>query len=192
MSGWVVLAVGVVLCFLGVGSVHLAILASAFGLGWLLADLFGATAVTALIIAACSAVIAWALITLVFKIARFFIGLIAGALIGARLYAVFSVGGKSVVLAVVVVVATAIVFGFLADRYRGRAILWATAIGGAGLIISSLGYIWPDTLGFLHHPEAGIQQVTSTVLWVGLSAAGWFTQRRLFPRALNLENARGR
>jgi len=192
MSGWVVLAVGVVLCFLGVGSVHLAILASAFGLGWLLADLFGATAVTALIIAACSAVIAWALITLVFKIARFFIGLIAGALIGARLYAIFSVGGKSVVLAVVVVVATAIVFGFLADRYRGRAILWATAIGGAGLIISSLGYIWPDTLGFLHHPEAGIQQVTSTVLWVGLSAAGWFTQRRLFPRALNLENARGR
>jgi len=192
MSGWVVLAVGVVLCFLGVGSVHLAILASAFGLGWLLADLFGATAVTALIIAACSAVIAWALITLVFKIARFFIGLIAGALIGARLYAIFSVGGKSVVLAVVVVVATAIAFGFLADRYRGRAILWATAIGGAGLIISSLGYIWPDTLGFLHHPEAGIQQVTSTVLWVGLSGAGWFTQRRLFPRALNLENARGR
>jgi len=192
MSGWVVLAVGVVLCFLGVGSVHLAILASAFGLGWLLADLFGATAVTALIIAACSAVIAWVLITLVFKIARFFIGLIAGALIGARLYAIFSVGGKSVVLAVVVVVATAIAFGFLADRYRGRAILWATAIGGAGLIISSLGYIWPDTLGFLHHPEAGIQQVTSTVLWVGLSGAGWFTQRRLFPRALNVENARGR
>ena len=192
MSGWVVLAVGVVLCFLGVGSVHLAILASAFGLGWLLADLFGATAVTALIIAACSAVIAWALITLVFKIARFFIGLIAGALIGARLYAIFSVGGKSVVLAVVVVVATAIVFGFLADRYRGRAILWATAIGGAGLIISSLGYIWPDTLGLLRQPEAGIQQVTSTVLWVGLSGAGWFTQRRLFPRALNLENARGR
>jgi len=192
MSGWVVLAVGVVLCFLGVGSVHLAILASAFGLGWLLADLFGATAVTALIIAACSAVIAWALITLVFKIARFFIGLIAGALIGARLYAIFSVGGKSVVLAVVVVVATAIAFGFLADRYRGRAILWATAIGGAGLIISSLGYIWPDTLGFLRQPEAGIQQVTSTVLWVGLSGAGWFTQRRLFPRALNLENARGR
>jgi len=34
MSGWVVLVVGVVLCFLGVGSVHLAILASAFGLGW--------------------------------------------------------------------------------------------------------------------------------------------------------------
>jgi hypothetical protein len=190
MSGWVVLAVGVVLCFLGVGSVHLAILASAFGLGWLLADLFGATASTALIVAACSAIIAWALITLVFKIARFFIGLIAGALIGARLYAIFSAGDRSVVLAVVVVVATAIVFGFLADRYKGRVILWATAIGGAGLIISALGYVWPDSLGFLHHPTAGLQQVTSTVLWVVLSGAGWFTQRRLFPKALNLADAR--
>ena len=117
MSGWVVLVVGVVLCFLGVGSVHLAILASAFGLGWLLGDLFGATAVTALIIAACTAVITWALITLVFNAARFVVGLIAGALIGARLYATFSVGTASVVLAVVVVVAaTALAFGFLADR----------------------------------------------------------------------------
>jgi hypothetical protein len=190
MSGWVVLAVGVVLCFLGVGSVHLAILASAFGLGWLLADLFGATAGTALIIAAGSAVIGWALITLVFKIARFFIGLIAGALIGARLYAIFSPGDRSIVLAVVVVVATAIVFGFLADRYKGRIILWATAIGGAGLIISALGYIWPDGLGFLHHPRAGLEQVTSTLLWIALSGAGWFTQRRLFPKALRLEDAR--
>lgn len=123
MSGWVVLAVGVVLCFLGVGSVHLA---SAFGLGWLL-------------------------VTLVFKAARFVVGLIAGALIGARLYAVFSAGGTSGVLAVVV--ATALAFGFLADRYKGRVILWATAIGGAGLIMSSLGSIWPDTLVHLAgHP----------------------------------------
>src|SRR6478609_3664443 len=132
--------------------------------GGLLADLFGATASTALIIAACTAVITWALVTLVFKAARFVVGLIAGALIGARLYAVFSAGGTSVVLAVVVVAATALAFGFLADRYKGRVILWATAIGGAGLIVSSLGYIWPDTLGFLHHPTAGLQQVTSTVL----------------------------
>ena len=157
MSGWVVLAVGVVLCFLGVGSVHLAVLASAFGLGWLLADLFGATAGTALIIAAGSAVIAWALITLVFKIARFFIGLIAGALIGARLYAIFSPGDRSVVLAVVVVVATAIVFGFLADRYKGRVILWATAIGGAGLIISSLGLHLAGRPWFPAPPAGGLR-----------------------------------
>jgi len=192
LSGWVVFAVGLVLCFLGVGSVHLAVLASAFGLGWLLADLFDATAGTALIIAAGTAVICWALITLVFKFARFFIGVIAGALIGARLYAIFSPGDTSVVLAVVVVVATAVVFGFLADRYKGRVILWATSIGGAGLIMSSLGYIFPDALGFFHDPQAGVQQVTSTLIWIALSAAGWFTQRRLFPKALNLEKAKER
>ena len=189
MSGWVVLVVGVVLCFLGVGSVHLAILASAFGLGWLLGDLFGATDVTSLIIAAGTALIAWALVTLVFKAARFVVGLITGALIGARLYAIFSAGGRSAVLAVVVVLATAIVFGFLADRYKGRVLLWATAIGGAGLVLSSLGRIWPDALGFLHHPQAGVEQVTSTVLWAVLAGAGWFTQRRLFPKALNLQDA---
>ena len=192
MSGWVVLAVGVVLCFLGVGSVHLAVLASSFGLGWLLADLFDASAGTALIIAAGTAVISWALITLVFKFARFFIGVIAGALIGARLYAIFSPGDTSVVLAVVVVDATAVVFGFLADRYKGRVILWATAISGAGLIMSSLGHIFPDPLGFFHDPQAGVQQVTSTLIWVALSAAGWFTQRQLFPKALNLEKTGAR
>lgn len=178
--------------FSGSDQVHLAVLASAFGLGWLLADLFGATAGTALVIAAGVAVISWALITLVFKFARFFIGLIAGALIGARLYAIFSPGDRSVVLAVVVVVATAVVFGFLADRYKGRVILWATAIGGAGLIMSSLGYILPSSLGFLHHPEAGVQQVTSTLIWIALAAAGWLTQRRLFPKALNLDRADAR
>ena len=161
MSGWVVLTVGVVLCFLGVGSVHLAILASAFGLGWLLADLFGATALprrSSRPAAPSSRGRDHARL----QDRQFILGLIAGALIGARLYAIFSPGDKSVVLAVVVVVATAIAFGFLADRYKGRVILWATAIGGAGLIISSLGYIWPDGLGFLHHPQAGLEQVSST------------------------------
>jgi len=66
MSGWVVLVVGAVLCFLGGGSVHLAVLASGFAVGWLLGDLFGATA---LIVAACTAVIAWVLVTPVFKFA---------------------------------------------------------------------------------------------------------------------------
>ena len=87
-----------------------------------------------------------------------------GSLIGARLYAIFSPDDTSVVLALVVVVATAVACGFLADRYRGRVILWATAIGGAGLVLSSLGYIWPDSLGFLRHPQAGVQEVTHSRL----------------------------
>ena len=58
----------------------------------------------------------------------------------------------------------------LADRYRKRVLLWATAIGGAGLVLSSLGLIWPQDLGFLRDPQAGVEQVTSTLLWVALSA----------------------
>jgi hypothetical protein len=67
MSGWVVLVVGAVLCFLGVGSVHLAGPGVGFSVSaGVLGDLFGATA---LIVAACTAVIAWVLVTLVFKFA---------------------------------------------------------------------------------------------------------------------------
>ncbi len=189
MSGWVILLVGVVLCFFGVGSVHLALLASGFGVGWLLADVFNASTGVALLIGLGGAVIAWAVVTLVFKVARFVVGVIVGSIIGAKLYAIFDTGSGSVVLAIVVVVATAIVFGFLADRYRGRVLVWATAIGGAGLILSSLGVIWPSSLGFLRNPNAGTQQWTSTLIWIALTAAGWLTQRRLFAKRLNLERA---
>lgn len=190
MSGWVVVGVGVVLCFFGIGSVHLAIMASGFGLGWLLADLFGASAWTTLIVAAAAALILELLVALIFKVARFVVGIVAGSLIGAKLYSVTAGGDRNVVLAAVVVVATALVFGFLADKFRERVLLWATAIGGAGLILSALGLIWPDTLGFLRHPSPGGEQALSTVFWVALAAAGVLTQRRLFPRALNLREAR--
>src|SRR5664279_3787333 len=192
MSGWVILLVGLVLCFLGVGSIHLAVLASGFGLGWLLADLFHADAWTSLLVALGSAVIGWVLVTLVFKFASFFVGMITGALIGARLYSILTPGEASIVLAAVVVVAVAIVFGFLADRYRKRVLLWATAIGGAGVVLSSLGLIWPQDLGFLRDPQAGVEQVTSTLLWVALSAGGWLTQRRFFPKALRIQERAGR
>jgi hypothetical protein len=187
MSGWVILIIGVVLCFFGVGSIHVAVLASGFGLGWLLADLFHSDVWTSLLIALGSAVIGWILVTLVFKFAAFFVGMITGALIGARLYSVLTPGEASIPLAIVVVVAVSLVFGFLADRYRGRVLLWATAIGGAGLILSSLGLIWPDALGFLRDPQAGAETVTSTLIWVALAGGGWITQRRLFPKALHEE-----
>ena len=120
MSGWVILFVGVVLCFFGVGSIHVAVLAAGFGLGWLLADLFHSDVWTSLLIALGSALIGWILVTLVFKFASFFVGMITGALIGARLYSVLTTGDSSIPLAIVVVVAVSLVFGFLADRYRGR------------------------------------------------------------------------
>jgi hypothetical protein len=120
----------------------------------------------------------------VFKVAASFVGVITGSLIGARLAAVLTPGQGNIALTVVLVVAVAVAFGFLADRYRSRVLLWTTAIGGAGLVLSSLGVIWPGTLGFLRDPAAGAEQVTSTLLWIGLAAGGWLTQRALFPKAL--------
>ncbi len=190
VTEWVVVGVGVVLCFFGIGSVHLAIMASGFGLGWLLADLFGASGWTTLLVAAGSALILELLVALVFKVARFVVGMVAGSLIGAKLYSVSAGADRTIVLAAVVVIATALVFGFLADKFRERVLLWATAIGGAGLILSAIGLIWPDSLGFLRHPTPGGEQALSTALWVALAAAGWLTQRRLFPKALNLRRAR--
>ncbi len=186
-----ILAVGAILCFLGIWSIHVAILASGFGLGWALADLFGASAGTAFVIAAGSALVAWVLVTLVFKVASFFVGVITGSLIGARVAAVLTAGDSNIAVTVVLVVAIAVAFGFLADRYRRRVLLWTTAIGGAGLMLSALGLIAPDTLGFLRDPAAGVEQITSTALWIALSAAGWITQRALFPRALREERRVG-
>lgn len=187
MSGWAILLVGAVLCFLGVGSLHVAILASGFGLGWVLADLFGASVGTAFLIAAGASVIGWVLVTLVFKVAAFFVGVITGSLIGARMAAVLTAGESNIAVTIVLVIATAVAVGFLADRYRRRVLLWTTAIGGAGLILSALGLIAPDTLGFLRHPDPGVEQVTTTALWIALAAGGWITQRALFPRALREE-----
>ncbi|MEP6561389.1 MAG: DUF4203 domain-containing protein [Nakamurella sp.] len=187
MSGWIIVLVGAVLCFFGIGSLHAAVLASGFGIGWLLADIFGAGVGTALLIAAGSAVIGWVLVTLVFKVAAFFLGVITGALIGARVAAVVTPGSGGWLLATVLVLLVALLVGLLADRYRRKALLWATAIGGAGLMLSSLGRIFPDQLEFLRDPQAGLQQITSTLLWVALAAGGWITQRTLFPRALREE-----
>lgn len=185
MSGVVVLLVGAVLCFLGVGSVHWAILASGFGAGWLLADLFSASVALTFLVAAASAVIAWVLATLVFKVASFVVGLVAGALVGARVFAAVGGRGNTVLLAAVVVIAVALVTGLLADRYRERALLWATALGGAGLVLSGAGLLWSGGLGFLRDPGAGWQQVLSTVIWIALAVFGWMTQRRLFPHKLH-------
>ena len=190
MSGLVVLVVALVLCFFGIGSIHLAILASGFGLSWVLADLFHVSAGTALLIALAGAVIAWVTVTLVFKVGSFFVGAIVGGLIGAKLSAVLQSGQPQIAVSVILVLAFAVALGFLADRFTKRVLLWITAIGGAGMVLSSLGAAFPDHLAFLRQPTDGRGGMVTIVLWAVLAAAGWHTQRRLFPRALGLEEKR--
>jgi len=188
VAGLVIVAVGLLLCFLGVGSVHLAVIASGFGLGWMLGDLFGASQSTALLLGVLGGLVAWITVAFVFKLAAFFIGIVTGAVIGAKLYGTVSGDAENWVLAAILVVAVAAACGFLADRYRRRALLWLTTIGGAGIVLGGLGRVSPDTLGFLRDPSPGWEQVVSFLAWVALAVAGWIVQRRLFAKRLGIEN----
>jgi uncharacterized membrane protein (DUF485 family) len=184
-SGVVGLAIGLVLCFFGVGSLHLAVLGSGFALGWLVADLFDASTTTTVLVGLSSAVLAWILVTLVVRFAAFFVGAVAGGVIGARIFGLVVTGDNKVLLTVVFVLVAAGICGLLAARYRGRFLMWATALGGAGLAITGLSRIAPDTLGFLHHPDTALEGVLSTGAWLVLALLGRSTQLRLFPKALH-------
>ncbi|WP_072687809.1 DUF4203 domain-containing protein [Rhodococcus marinonascens] len=191
MSGIAILLVGAVLCFAGIGSLHIAVLASGFGLGWLLADLLSLSIGTTFLVGLIGAVVAWAATTLIFKFAAFFIGIITGAVIGAKLSRVLQPDDASWLLSGVVIVALAVACGFTADRYRARALLWLTALGGASMVASGLG-LAISPLSFLDDPNEGAEQVFTTLIWIALATAGWFTQRRLFPDKLRIDDDRAK
>jgi hypothetical protein len=179
VTGVGLLAVGLLLCFVGIRSIHLAVLASGFALGWLVAEgLGGSLAVTA-IVAACVAVVGWLLATLVFRAALFVIGGIAGGVVGAKLFGLLEGDSGNALLAVLFVVAVGLLSGLAAQRFHETAAIWACAFGGAGLVLSGLARIWPHTLGFLRTPHTTSQAVIGAVLWIALGALGWVVQRRL-------------
>lgn len=80
MNGIAVLLVGLLLCFYGIRSLHLGVLAIGFGLGWMMADLFHASLTALLLFGLIGAVSAWIVTTLVFKFSAYFIGGLAGAM----------------------------------------------------------------------------------------------------------------
>jgi hypothetical protein len=188
VDGAVVLVVGLVLCFLGVGSVHLAVLASGFAGCWLIAGLFGAAPGTALVVALAGTFLTWLVVNLVFRAVALVLGLVVGAVVGARLYALLDGDDPSFVLALIVIAAVAAASAVLAHRYRERFLVWATALGGAGLAISGLARLVP-TVDELRRPAEGAESVVATAVWVALALAGVLVQRQLFRERLGLEPA---
>ncbi|MGW6694461.1 DUF4203 domain-containing protein [Rhodococcus sp. NPDC054953] len=186
MNGIVIVLLGALLCFYGIRSLHLAVLASGFGLGWLVTDLFTAAFWTLVLFGLIGAAAAWVLTTLVFKFSAYFIGGISGAMAGAKLADALQPGENNWALSWIVILALAVAAAFVADKYRARALLWLTSIGGASMILSGLGTM-TGALEFLAHPDSGVQQVTSTLVWIALAVAGWIVQRRLFPEKLGLQ-----
>ena len=179
MTGVGPAVVGLLLCFVGIRSIHLAVLASGFALGWLVAEGLGGSVAVAAIVASCVAVVGWLVATLVFRAALFVIGGIAGGVVGAKLFGLLEGGQGNALLAVLFVVAVALLTGLAAQRFHEKAAIWACAFGGAGLALSGLARIWPQTLGFLRTPHTTAQAVISAVLWVALGVFGWSVQRRL-------------
>ncbi|MDM7855309.1 DUF4203 domain-containing protein [Cellulomonas alba] len=186
LRGLVVALVGALLCFYGIRSVHLAVLGSGFAIGFLVGDASGQSVGPALLWGLCGAVIAWVLVSVVFRLATFFVGLATGAVVGAKLWSALGNDQTSVLLGVVVVLALAALGAELAVRFRRRALLWETALGGASIILSGLAIMWPSVLGAFAHPDDGWQQWLMLAAWLALSACGWYVQRRLFRRQLGL------
>lgn len=190
MNGVIVAAVGALLCFYGIRSVHLGILAIGFGLGWLIADLFNASFWWLLLIGLIGAISSWVVTSLIFGFASYFIGGLTGAMIGIKLATLLQPGDKNWALSMIVALAVGVAGAFLAQKFRARALLWLTSIGGASMILSGLA-LMSDSLTFLRSPEPGWQQVTATLAWIGLSVLGWITQRHLFAEKLGIEHLVG-
>lgn len=187
MSGIVVVLVGALLCFYGIRSVHLGVLAIGFGIGWLIADLFNPSFWVLVLFGLIGAVSSWVVTTLVFKFAAYVIGGLTGAMAGAKLAAVLQPGDKNWALSLIVILAVCVAGAFLADRFRARALLWLTSIGGASMILSGLGRM-SDHLAFLRFPDTGWQEFFAAVVWIALSAAGWIVQRHLFADKLGIRH----
>lgn len=84
-------------------------------------------------------------------------------------------------LSAIVVLAVGVAAAFVADKYRARALLWLTSIGGASMILDGLGRT-ADPLDFLRNPDAGWQQIVSprgslSALRDGLSSATFFAEK---------------
>jgi hypothetical protein len=178
VGGLGIVAVGLVLCFLGARSIHIALLASGFALGWLLADAFSATPLASLVFGLIAALAAWALARLIFGLALFIVGALAGAVVGAKLFAFLQQGQGSVVLAVLFVAATGFVAGVATRRYRGTVLAAACSLGGAGLVLSGLARAFPQTMGFLRTPQSPAMAALGTLIWIVLAVLGWVLQRR--------------
>ncbi|MCF8587491.1 DUF4203 domain-containing protein [Gordonia liuliyuniae] len=191
VNGLVIVAVGAVLCFYGVRSAHLGVLAAGFGAGWLIAALFNPSTTTLILFGLIGAVSSWVIVSLVFKFATYLIGGLAGAVAGARIADLVQPGDNSWSASAIIVVAVAISAAFAADKYRERALLWLTSVGGAAMVLHGLGRA-VDALDWLRSADSTAGEVAGTAAWVGLSLAGWIVQRRLFAERLGVKHRIGR
>jgi hypothetical protein len=171
------LLLGALLCFAGALSVRMAILAAGFGVGWLLAEVFDASWGTALLVGLAGAAAAWLCTLVLASVLMFVEGAVIGALVGAKLFVIADRGHSDGVLAIVFVPTVAVLCGLLANHWRYRFLMWATAIAGAGLLLSGLGRLGADSTRLLWRPESTGASAVFTIAWVALAVIGHNVQR---------------
>jgi hypothetical protein len=116
---------------------------------------------------------------LVLRAALFFVGAIAGGVVGAKLFGLLRHGEGSIVPAVLFVVAMAFIAGVATQRFRSVVLAAACALGGAGLALSGLARAFPRALGLFRVPSSAAEAVISTAAWLALAVCGWLVQRRV-------------
>jgi hypothetical protein len=176
--GFLLLLVGLVLCFAGVRSLRLTGLCAGFALAWMIAELFGASIPVGLVIAVAGAIGGLVLISLVFRFAMWVIGGLAGATIAIKIYAHVGMGQGSALVAVLLAAAVGLIVGFLADRHRDPLLAAVTALSGASVILNALAALAPTGFAFLGEPVTRTQSVIASGVWLILAIAGWLVQRR--------------
>jgi hypothetical protein len=179
MSGVVLILIGMLLCLTGAWSVRLAVLTAGFGVSWLLADAFGASTGTALLIAASGALLAFLLSLVLSKLMLLFVGGVVGAVVGAKLFVLLDGTDASALLAVVFIPTIAFLFAFLAQRWSRNFLAWATSFGGAAIALTGLGQLAPNHVGALKAPDSTTEQLVFAASWLLLGLLGRTIQMRL-------------
>ena len=111
------------------------------------------------------------------RVVIFLVGAVAGAVIGAHLFAMLGGDNPSWLLAVLFVPTFGFVAGFLAQRMGRGFLRWATAIAGSALILSAVGSMFRDDLGLLQTPDDPAESTVHAVVWVALAIVGYLVQR---------------
>ncbi len=174
--------IGLVLGLSGGWSIRTVLTLLGFGAGWLLANVFDASVLVTVVIAAVAALFAWLMVRLAATIVFFAIGALVGALVGARVFRLLEGGEGNLLLAVVFIPAVAIAGGWVAEKSRDRFVAWGTSIGGAALVLAGLGVL-VSSLAWLRDPGETWQAVAGVAAWAALSVLFRGTQKAVGSRA---------
>lgn len=167
------IGIGLAACFMGyqLFRVLLPFLAALYGYnvaaGWFSPEAWFWPLVVGLIIGAVFALMAYFLWSLTVGIG----GVVLGFGAGTQLAAFLGLGGM---LAPVIGIVVAVIFGFLFFSARDILVMVSTALGGAGLVLTGFAVLLPGLLGWL----ANSSNFITFILTIVLAAIGFGAQYR--------------